>query len=381
MSDGSLSQDEIDALLQGADPIQADADPQASEDGLSEQEIGVLQPIFVEIAESQSSTLSMLAQKTVVTESPSIELCTTDQLIQELSGEVVDVKIDFTEGIEGEHGYIVDLDSATKIAGAMMGQEQVELNDAALQAVAEAVSQLTGPTSTTIGDKTGRTILMNPPEALRVDSSQVRLPAGESFVKVQYPFSFDGVASSPLTEVYSLALLKEAAGLAGAAGAAGAEGSAVLGGSPAQPPAAAQPGEGDPLASLGGDAAGQPGLAGLGGQPAAGGLLGSTMGPPSVQPVQFPDLQAAGPAGDQGNIGLLMDVSMELTVELGRTRKPIKEILGLGEGTIIELDKLAGEPVDILVNHKPIAKGEVVVIDENFGVRVTEIVSSAYGKI
>ena len=105
------------------------------------------------------------------------------------------------------------------------------------------------------------------------------------------------------------------------------------------------------------------------------------MGPPSVQPVQFPDLQAAGPAGDQGNIGLLMDVSMELTVELGRTRKPIKEILGLGEGTIIELDKLAGEPVDILVNHKPIAKGEVVVIDENFGVRVTEIVSSAYGKI
>ena len=70
-----------------------------------------------------------------------------------------------------------------------------------------------------------------------------------------------------------------------------------------------------------------------------------------------------------------MDVYMEMTVELGRTRKLIKEILGMGEGTIIELDKLAGEPVDILVNHKLIAKGEVVVIDENFGVRVTEIVS------
>ena len=66
---------------------------------------------------------------------------------------------------------------------------------------------------------------------------------------------------------------------------------------------------------------------------------------------------------------------MEMTVELGRTRKLIREILGMGEGTIIELDKLAGEPVDILVNHKLIAKGEVVVIDENFGVRVTEIVS------
>ena len=68
---------------------------------------------------------------------------------------------------------------------------------------------------------------------------------------------------------------------------------------------------------------------------------------------------------------------MQMTVELGRTKQSIKEILGIGEGTIIELDKLAGEPVDILVNHKPIAKGEVVVIDENFGVRVTEIISPA----
>jgi flagellar motor switch protein FliN/FliY len=80
-------------------------------------------------------------------------------------------------------------------------------------------------------------------------------------------------------------------------------------------------------------------------------------------------------AQEQANIGLIMDVFMEMTVELGRTRKLIKEILSMGEGTIIELDKLAGEPVDILVNHKLIAKGEVVVIDENFGVRVTEIVS------
>jgi flagellar motor switch protein FliN/FliY len=80
---------------------------------------------------------------------------------------------------------------------------------------------------------------------------------------------------------------------------------------------------------------------------------------------------------EQGNIGLIMDVNMEVTVELGRTKKQIKEILAFGEGTIIELDKLAGEAVDILVNHKPIAKGEVVVIDENFGVRITDIVSPA----
>ena len=99
------------------------------------------------------------------------------------------------------------------------------------------------------------------------------------------------------------------------------------------------------------------------------------MAPPNVQPVQFANLQPAPMSSEQGNIGLLMDVFMEMTVELGRTRRPIKWILGIGEGTIIELDKLAGEAVDILVNHKLIAKGEVVVIDENFGVRVTEIVS------
>jgi len=96
---------------------------------------------------------------------------------------------------------------------------------------------------------------------------------------------------------------------------------------------------------------------------------------PNVQQIQYPNLTQGMAGAEQGNIGLIMDVYMEMTVELGRTKKQIKEILGMGEGTIIELDKLAGEPVDILVNHKPIAKGEVVVIDENFGVRVTEILS------
>ena len=103
--------------------------------------------------------------------------------------------------------------------------------------------------------------------------------------------------------------------------------------------------------------------------------MGQNMGMnvPNVQALQYPNLQGMNGSSEQGNISLIMDVQMEMTVELGRTKKQIKDILGMGEGTIIELDKLAGEPVDILVNHKPIAKGEVVVIDENFGVRVTEI--------
>ena len=105
--------------------------------------------------------------------------------------------------------------------------------------------------------------------------------------------------------------------------------------------------------------------------------MGMNMGMnvPNVQQLQYPNLQPGMTPAEQGNISLIMDVFMEMTVELGRTQKSIKEILGMGEGTIIELEKLAGEPVDILVNHKAIAKGEVVVIDENFGVRITEILS------
>jgi len=119
------------------------------------------------------------------------------------------------------------------------------------------------------------------------------------------------------------------------------------------------------------------------------GVLG-TLGAPQVSPqpqyqytppqaqissVRFPQMGESISSGGYGDISLLLDVEMTLTVELGRTTKLVKDILGLGEGSIIELDKLAGEPVDLLVNGKLIAKGEVVVIDENFGVRVTDIVS------
>jgi len=96
-----------------------------------------------------------------------------------------------------------------------------------------------------------------------------------------------------------------------------------------------------------------------------------------VQPVQFASFQPSSPLSnaEEGNLNLLLDIPLTVTVELGRTQKMIKDILELSQGSIIELDKLAGEPVDILINNKFVAKGEVVVIDENFGVRVTDIVN------
>lgn len=95
----------------------------------------------------------------------------------------------------------------------------------------------------------------------------------------------------------------------------------------------------------------------------------------TVQRAKFSSLQPNHSATEQGSIDLLLDVRLDLRVELGRASVPVREVLQLGSGSIVALEKLSGEPVDILVNGKPIAKGEVVVVDENFGVRVTEIVN------
>jgi flagellar motor switch protein FliN/FliY len=252
----------------------------------------------------------------------------------------------------------------------MMGQPGGELDEASLSAVAEAMSQITGTAATAIGNQVGRMVKTAPPDLRQTKRQQVRLPQGDFAVTVDYPLSIEGFPTATLTEVYSLSLAKEILSLASGGG---AQDAASASSSPAAPRASA------PRAAAQQQAAspfgGAPGFQQTFGQTFGGPAQGPTMAPPNVQPVQFANLQPVQMTGEQGNIGLLMDVYMEMTVELGRTRKRIKDILGIGEGTIIELDKLAGEPVDILVNHKLIAKGEVVVIDENFGVRVTEIVS------
>ncbi len=366
MSDGSLSQDEIDALLQETDSLEMDTGPAAGA-ALSAEEQGRLVSLLQGIAATQASNLSILTRKNVSMEKPALELSGGDDIIEGLPEQVVDVRIDFTDGLRGEHSYVLDTGTAQMIAGLMMGQSGVEMDDAALSAVAEALSQISGSTTTEIGNLISRTVKTTPPDYQAVAREQVRIPAGDVVVKLTYPLIIEGESPASLTELFALSLVKELLGLTGG----GAQASQAAG--PAMAGAAAGAGQG-------GGAAANPGFQQMGPQQTFGqtfGMagIGSSQAPPNVQPVQFANLQGAGASGEQGNIGLLMDVYMEMTVELGRTKKLIREILGIGEGTIIELDKLAGEPVDILVNHKLIAKGEVVVIDENFGVRVTEIVS------
>ncbi|HTO21136.1 MAG TPA: flagellar motor switch protein FliN, partial [Spirochaetia bacterium] len=223
----------------------------------------------------------------------------------------------------------------------------------------------TGTAATAIGNQVSRMVKTAPPDLRQAKRQQVRVPQGDYAVTVDFPLSIEGFPTSTITEVFSLSLAKEILSLASGGGAF-AQAGMPSGPAPAARPARAQAQAQQPMGA---------GFQQTFGQTFGGPAASPGMAPPNVQPVQFANLQPAPMVSEQGNIGLLMDVFMEMTVELGRTRKRIKDILGIGEGTIIELDKLAGEPVDILVNHKLIAKGEVVVIDENFGVRVTEIVS------
>jgi flagellar motor switch protein FliN len=341
---------------------------------LSDGEKSAFQEMLRGVTESQGSNLSILTGKTVAIGDPTVKVRTPGEITSGQPEDVVDVRVDLTDGLQGEHSYIVPASIATTVAGLMMGQPGAELDEASLSAVAEAISQITGTAATAIGNQVGRMVKTAPPDLRQAKRQQVRVPQGDYCVTVDYPVSIEGFPTATMTEVYSLSLAKEILSLSSGSETRGQAGSFAQS-APAQPAPRQAPRAQQQQQQQQGQMGGPSGYQQTFGQTFGGPAQGPTMTPPNVQPVQFANLQPVQMGAEQGNIGLLMDVYMQMTVELGRTKRRIKDILNIGEGTIIELDKLAGEPVDILVNQKLIAKGEVVVIDENFGVRVTEIVS------
>ncbi len=360
MSDGSLSQDEIDALLAGTGNIDlGDSSAGGGGASASSDSLSGLQQALAETVAQQQSNMAMITGREVEVAPPTMG----GGAPSGLSGDLV--QITYNLGDAGGHAYVMTAADALTFASASMGLDGVELDDAAFNAVQEVFSQVAGPVINTLSEKTGATIMPEPPTATSVDPGSLSLPNDPVYARYTVTVGDDSAVIYEVFESSFAARLATAAGGRAALGepAAAARGGAIpqAGGGPPQQGGWQMPGMGGMEGGMG-NMMGDAGLPGFG--------AGA-----NVQSVQFPNLQQQGALSEQGNIGLLMDVYMEMTVELGRTKKLIREILGMGEGTIIELDKLAGEPVDILVNHKLIAKGEVVVIDENFGVRVTEIVS------
>lgn len=356
MSDGSLSQEEIDALLTGGlggsldpEPVKKPA-PVSTGGAMGTMGSGVMGagalPIDLNVINSLysqnvgtlDSILRSMLDDTSVLRAPVVSFSNRDDLLQMLGDEVVVLSANFNDQVLGQHLYILSIEMAQAMAGQMQGLAQADLNEIGLEALAEAINTIAGGTATFLSSATGYSIGVAPVQAEKKLKASIQ-GLQDSFVKVVYPYRFDGVGESEIIEIIDKNVAMTLFPLNG-------------GMQQMQQPQM------------------QPQMMGMGG------MQQQMMGmPASVQPVQFTPLNMVPSHNESGNIGLLMDVFMEMTVELGRTKRLIKDILGMGEGTIIELDKLAGEPVDILVNHKLIAKGEVVVIDENFGVRVTEIIS------
>jgi len=383
MSDGALSQEEIDSLLAGLDggPSSQAVPVAGGRQGsaLSPQEAQAFKAILESTLSAQSQNLSMITGLPVSIQSPTVDGSTRDGFLRDVPEEVLTVSVPFTGSLPGDHSFVMSKETAIKIASLANKDETLsDLDDMAVSTVQECVSTLAGTQITVVSEKTGnRNITAGVAEGAFGPKAMAKVPSGD-FLRAIYPVQIGEGQTDRLVELFALSFVKDVL-------------SSVGGGvQPAQVPSIMAGQAGTPMGSMGqmGQQMGQMGqqMSQMGqqmgaaygalqgyGAPMGGGFGG--MNPPNVQPVQFASLQMQQASPESGNIGLIMDVYMEMTVELGRTRKLIKEILGMGEGTIIELDKLAGEPVDILVNHKLIAKGEVVVIDENFGVRVTEIVS------
>jgi flagellar motor switch protein FliN/FliY len=396
MSDGALSQDEIDALLAGVDSssMGGGAPAATATAGGSEADRAALEKFFSSTTGALSSNLSTLTGSSVSLRGPQVVYYTRDRFLPQLPDTVTVITANYTSGFPGEHIFIISEDTAKSIASMMTKEDSIQLDEMALSVIGEVVSQMVGTQITALTEKTGnKSIAAASPTSANVPKATAALPAGE-FAVMTYQFDMDGGLPLQLWEILGSSPAGDISrGLIGGSHPAV---HAPAGGMSAMGGGMQMPGMGMGMGNMGGMQ--MPGMGmgmGMGGMQMPGMGMGMGMGgmqmpgmgmgmgggmphlgPTNVQSVQFPNLVPPKlGAQESGNIGLIMDVSMEMTVELGRTRKLIKEILSMGEGTIIELDKLAGEPVDILVNHKLIAKGEVVVIDENFGVRVTEVVS------
>ena len=355
MGDGSLSQDEIDALLTGTEdtPASGGAAPTGGAQG-SASSFDFLRKELELAMQPAASSASALLGKEIKLTNTAVARVSSNTISSEIQNGGVVVSLTF-----GSNPALMSLSpqQAKRIAMLIMGagSEPDKFDEAHFSSIGELASTIFSSLNNSLSGKFS--------ENLRPSQPNVRLFTGvqdianfpsSNVVRNSFDLSIDGDNFGKL-----FIFLDEAGPL---------KWSQRL-----QPPRVADIGgvsdftELDQMTDL------------AGANPSVG--VGSSIGGQTMNPVNFPTFQTGGSgesaASLPANYDLILDVQMVLTVELGRTTKYVKDVLKLGEGSIIELDKLAGEPVDLLINGKLIAKGEVVVIDENFGVRVTDIVAPA----
>ena len=385
--DGVLSQEEINALLN--DPAgnagAGAAGSSSATENLTEAEKDAIGEIANISMGTAATTLFSLVNRKVEISTPVVSYATWEDITRQYERPCVFIRIAYTVGLDGSNILVLRENDVKIITDLMMGGDGTnidgELGELHLSAISEAMNQMMGSSATSLSSMLNKMIDISPPKAdlidlaENVDESAIDEFLSGRFVKISFRMEIGDLVDSEIMQLYPISFAKEmCAGVT-----ANMEMDTVKeepAPAPAPQPAQSAPVQETPQPMMNQPMMGQPMM----GQPMMGQPM---MGQPmmgqqvNVQPAQFTAFSGANMGVYQPeNIDLIMDVPLEVTVELGRTSKSISDILDFGPGKIIELNKIAGEPIDVLVNGKYVAKGEVVVIEESFGVRITEIVNS-----
>ena len=432
-----LSQAEINALLGGDDkslPQQADADidaagdlpdlsgyviPERDFDGMLD---GMSRDILGEIGNISMGTaattlFALLRQKVWIT-TPRVSITDWKTLSDSYDRPCVGIRVDYKEGLQGSNILILKERDVKIIADLMMsGDGEIDddkpLTDLDLSAIGEAMNQMVGSSSTSLSSMIKQKIDIATPQPFLLDFADnqvfdtIGFKPDDCIVKVAFKMEIGSLIDSEIMQILPLEFGKEMVAklksdMGGdepppvgppeikTAGPPPDVGTQTLEPAPQASPQLTQQEtqmiqQAAQTANMQPDQTQQPQGYGYQAPPQAGYGYQQQHQPyaqpqrfeqqVNVQPAQFQSFDEGSVLQQKENIGIIMDVPLDITVELGRTRKKIHEILEFSPGTIIDLDKLAGEPIDILVNGKFVAKGEVVVIDENFGIRITDIIS------
>ena len=403
--DGMLSQEEINALLGSmGDSAENTSDVAASEstpaaadsnERLSPEESDALGEIANISMGTAATTLSILVNNRVEITTPKLSYVTLDDLKEQNPAPCVFIYISYRTGLEGKNILVLKEHDVKVITDLMMGGDgtntDAELTDLHLSAISEAMNQMMGSAATSMSSMINEKVDISPPSSTRVDLTNTMMEdglhdmVGQTFVQVSFRMTIGDLVDSEIMQLYPFDFAKLIYTRFRSTMEGGMEETAASEPAPqpqpepvAAPVQQPEPMQAVPVSQMDPQMAPQQPMMGMQ-QPTMNGAMpmyNMPMQNVPIQPAQFqnfaPSQSLDGIAPE--NIDLIMDVPLEVTVELGRTSKSIKEILDFSPGTIIELDKLAGEPIDVLVNGKFVAKGEVVVIEENFGIRVTEII-------
>lgn len=396
-NDGTLSQDEINALLNNANSDNEDSEEengstepdggkQDDSEAMSQEEITSLYLTSLEkdtIGEignislgSSATALSTLLGLKVDITTPTVSIVRKTGLKEEFPYEHVSLQVNYVEGFDGENIFLMKASDAAIISDIMMGgtgeDADEELSDIALSAVQEAMNQMMGSSATSMSTVFSKKIDISPPVVDYEDIDKLEEVMSkteeEVFVKVSFQLEIGDVIDSNIMQIIPLHFAKELVRNLLEPEETEAETPQVE----EIPEPAQEERQPDPVREVSPQPQAEPRST----EPQQIGAKAMKDAP--VQTASFSQFEPVDlTESNQRNLDMLLDIPLQVTVELGRTKQTVADILDLTSGSIIELDKLAGEPVDVLVNSKLIAKGEVVVIEENFGVRVTDIVSQA----